>query len=103
MDWTPSEKKIARRVFEMALAEELAEVMAEFKRRAAAAAEPADLWAIEDDLRRTRRDIDGKYDFRYSQLILLFGGLLRAGRIAEAQLAGLSEEKLAAIRRVASM
>lgn len=76
--------------------------MAEFKARAAAAAKPDDLWSIQEHLDRTRREIDRKYDYRYSQLIVVFGRLLREGRIQEEQLAGLSEEKLAFIQRVAS-
>ena len=32
--WSPAEKRIARRVFDAALDRELAQVMAEFKRRA---------------------------------------------------------------------
>jgi hypothetical protein len=102
-NWSDSEKKLARRVFEAALAAELAEVIADFKARAASAAEPDDLWTIEEHLRRKRLEIDRKYDYRYSQLILVFGHLLREGRIEEAQLAGLAEEKLGEIRRVASL
>lgn len=103
LKWSESEKKLARRVFEAALTVELAEIMAEFKARAAAAAEPDDLWSIQEHLNRTRREIDEKYGYRYSQLILVFGRLLREGRIQEAQLTGLSEEKLSYIRRVASL
>lgn len=103
LKWSESEKKVARRVFETALAAELAEVMAEFKARAAAAAEPDDLWSIQEHLHRTRREIDEKYDYRYSQLIIVFGRLLREGRIQEAQLVELSEDKLSYIRRIASL
>ena len=102
-NWSRSEKKVAHRVFEAALAAELAQVLAEFKARAAAAKEPDDMWAIEDYLRQTRREIDAKYDFRYSQLTWVFGRLLREGRIQEAQLAGIAEEKLLSIRGVASI
>ena len=58
LNWTHSEKKLARRVFDAALAAELAEVIADFKARAVAAAQPDDLWAIEDHLRRKRLEID---------------------------------------------
>ena len=101
--WRQSEKKLARRVFESALQTELAEVMADFKARAAAAVEPDDMWLIEEYLRDKRRGIDRKYDYRYSQLPMVFGILLREGRIQEAQLLGLAEEKLSYIRRVASL
>jgi hypothetical protein len=101
--WTDGEKKIARRVFEAALHRELAEVMAEFKSRAARAKEPEDVWAVQDYLVQARRDIDKKYDYRYSQLDLVFGRLLREKRIEELELKGLAEETLAYIRRVASL
>jgi hypothetical protein len=101
--WSESEKRVARGVFEAALQGELAEVMAEFKRRAAAAKEPEDMWSVEQYLATARRDIDSKYDHRYSQLDLVFGRLLREGRIEEGHLHGLSEDKLACIRRVASL
>ena len=101
--WTEAEKKIARRVFERALHQELGEVMAEFKARAARAKEPEDMWAVEEYLAQARRDIDKKYDYRYSQLHFVFGKLLREKRIEEQDLKGLAEEKLAYIRRVASL
>jgi hypothetical protein len=102
-DWSASEKKIARRVFEAALERELAEVMAEFKDKAARAETPEDMWAIRQYLEQAQRDIDLKYDYRYSQLDLVFGRLLREKRIKEEELAGLAEEKLNRIRSVASL
>jgi hypothetical protein len=103
LKWSDSEKKLARRLFEAALTEELAEVMAEFKARAVAVAHPDDMWSIQEYLFRKRREVDEKYDYRYSQLPLVFGRLLREGRVREAQLKGLSEEKLSYIRGIASL
>ena len=100
--WEASEKKLARRVFNTALQNELAEIMASYKARAAEAKEPDDLWAMESYLRQTRNELDKKYDFRYSQLCRVFGCLLREKRITELQLAGLADDKLAAIRRIGS-
>jgi exopolyphosphatase/pppGpp-phosphohydrolase len=101
--WTEREKKIARRVFDAALQRELAEVMAEFKSRAASAKVPDDMWSVEEYLSQARREIDRKYDYRYSQLEFVFGRLLREKRIEEPELQGLSEERLVYIRRVASL
>jgi hypothetical protein len=44
-----------------------------------------------------------KYDYRYSQLLLVFGRLVREGRVLESDLDSLSEEKLAVIRRIVSL
>ena len=101
--WTESEKKIARRMYDAAVERELAEIMAEFKARAAKAKSPADMWDVRDYLTRTQRAFDAKYDFRYSQLLFVFGLLLRDKRIEEADLKGLAEKKLASIRVVASL
>ncbi len=90
--WSDREKKLARRVFDAALVAELADVMADFKARAAAAAKPDDMWSIQEHLHRKRREIDEKYDYRYSQLLFVFGRLIREGRIQEAELNGLSDD-----------
>lgn len=101
--WSGSEKHIAHRVFEAALQRELGEIMAEFKRLASSAKEPDDMWSVEQFLATARREVDSKYDYRYSQLEYVFGRLLREGRVAESDLQGLSEDKLSTIRRVASL
>ncbi len=103
LKWSQSEKKIARRVYDTALEAELAETLAEFKLKAAAAASPDDMWELESYLGRKRQEIQEKYDYRYSQLILVFARFLREGRISEDQLHGLSEEKLSYIRRIVSL
>jgi len=96
--WSPAEKKIARRAFDQALNSALARVMAEFKARANAATTPSEMWDIEDYLCRQRREIDATFDYRYSQLILVFARLIDDGYLDEALLAGLSEEKRELIR-----
>jgi predicted transcriptional regulator len=79
MNWSHAEKKIARTAFDAALDKELAALLADFKQRAIVATSAQQLWEIEDFLRESRREIDRKYDFRYSQLIMVFGQLLRDG------------------------
>lgn len=89
LKWTESEKRLSRRVFEAALTAELNEIMAEFKTKAADAATPVAMWAVQDYLAKKRHDIEAKYDFRYSQLLFVFGRLIREGRIQEEQLSAL--------------
>jgi hypothetical protein len=97
--WSSSEKKIARRAFDAALDTALAAIIAEFKRRAAAATTSDEMWDMEDYLRRQRRQIEETFDYRYSQLPFVFARLISAGYLDEAQLAGLSDDKLHEIRR----
>lgn len=103
LKWTDSEKRTARRVFEAALAAELAEVMSEFKQKAAGVSTADEMWALETYLGTRRREIEAKYDFRYSQLLLVFGALLREGRVQPADLRGLSDEKIRSICRIAAL
>jgi Photoprotection regulator fluorescence recovery protein len=103
LSWSNAEKALSRKLFEQALDAELAETLAEFKAKAAMAGKPEEMWAIHDYLGGRRRDIDAKYDYRYSQLIFVFGALLRESRIREPQLAGLSQDKQAMIKRIASL
>lgn len=100
--WTDAEKRVARRVFDAALASELAQALVDFKAAASAAAVPDDMWAIQQGLERQRREIEHKYDFRYSQLLFVFARLLRERRIELAQLNGLAQDKRDAIAFIAS-
>ena len=97
--WTESEKKIARRAFDLAANALLTQTIDEFKAKTAAVANPEDLWACEDHLRERRRYIEGLLDYRYTQLTDVFGRLIAEGHLTEQQLEGLSEEELAHIRR----
>jgi len=101
-EWTTAEKKIARCIFDAALARELAEVLQSFKSMAANAKDSEGMWTTEEFLTKSRREIDAKYDYRYSQLRSVFGRLLREGRISREDLVGLSEDKMNQILRIAS-
>ena len=99
--WSRSERAIARRAFDAALKRELQEVTQEAKRMASQIKEPSDLWDLERYLTRRRKEIDRKYDSRSSHLTQVFGRLLQEDRLAEEELRGLREDKLAAIRSYA--
>lgn len=99
--WTPAEKKIARRAFDAALQVELARVMTEFKRLAETAVTPDDMWAVQDYLDMRRKRLYALFDYRYSQLVFLFGQMVGEGLIPLSDLQGLSEDKLAQIAFIA--
>ena len=96
--WSPAEKAIARKAFEKALQREFEAAIQETKQTAAKLEEPADLWELERYLTSCRREIDQRYDHRYSVLPEVFGYLLRKGRLREEELHGLREDKLEYIR-----
>ena len=103
LNWSPAEKRIARAVFERALDAELAELLAEFKRRVAALERPEEMWPLATWLTRKQRDVNEKYDYRYSQLTLVFARLVREGRVTEDELRDLRDDKIEEMRRFLSL
>ena len=99
--WSRSEKAIARTAFDAALKRELQEVIQEAKQMANQINEPADLWDLEHYLTQRRKEIDRKYEYKYSQLTHVFGRLLYEQRLCEEELRGLREDKLKSIRSFA--
>ena len=99
--WSKSEKAIARTAFDAALGRELQEVIQEAKRMANGIQKSSDLWDLEHYLTERRKEIDRKYDYRYSQLTHVFGRLLYENRLTEEDLRGLREDKLESIRSLA--
>ena len=100
--WSATEKKIARRAFDAALAREFAELNGQLREITAKLAAPADTWDMHQYLSGRLRDIERKYDYRYSQLIVVFGRLMRESWIEEKDIEGLAAEKIEAIRHIAS-
>jgi len=99
--WSRSEKAIARRAFDAALGRELHEVIQKAKQLANEIQQSSDLWDLEHYLTQRRKEIDRKYDYRYSRLTHVFGRLLYEKRLREEELRGLQEDKLNSIRSVA--
>ncbi|MBU0558614.1 MAG: hypothetical protein KJ799_02585 [Bacteroidetes bacterium] len=101
--WTPSEKKIARASFDLAYNREMEELKNQIYEKVAKIKENKDIWSLHDYL-TTRRDwVDEKYDYRYSQLIRVFGILIREGYLSIDDLNGLDEEKIEAIRMISEL
>ena len=96
--WSSGEKTIARRAYDAARSREYAALTDEVRRRAKGIADPEHIWELHDFLSSCRKEIDEKYDYRYSKLVFVFARLINEGWLAETELAGLSEEKLAMIR-----
>ena len=100
MQWSPAEKATARKAFNLALRRELDAVIQETKDRAGRIEKPEDLWDLEQFLTQHRREIDNKYDYRYSVLQLVFARLIYEGRLSTSDLHGLGEDKLDSIRHI---
>jgi Photoprotection regulator fluorescence recovery protein len=98
LHWSPKEKTIARRAFDRALRRELEATVQEAKQIAARIKEPDELWELERHLTQRRKEINAKYEFKYSVILLVLADLVRDGRITTDELHGLGEDKLRIIR-----
>jgi hypothetical protein len=101
--WNDSEKKLAHQIFDIALKRELNLRLQVIKEKAKEATQFEDLWDIEEYLQKSRKEIDNKFDFRYSQLLLVFAVLLREGKIGIEELNGLGQSKIDKIRTIANI
>ncbi|MDD1777237.1 MAG: hypothetical protein LUQ65_03640 [Candidatus Helarchaeota archaeon] len=99
--WTKSEKIISKRAFEKCYQRECKAILTKLKERIASADKPSDLWLIHDFLTEELKNIEYKYDYRYSVLILLFARLLKEGWLQESDLDGLEEDKVEKIMYLA--
>jgi len=101
--WTAAEKKIARAAFDLALSRELASVRQEVESKLVGSRDAHSVWRIHDYLSDKRREIDTKYDYRYSVLVSVFARLVREGWISDADLRGLAVEQVKAISRILAL
>jgi len=102
LKWSSTEKAIARRAFDRALQQELEAAIRSTKQTVAKIRLASELWELEHHLTQLRKEIDRKYEYKYSVLLPVFGELVREGRLDVRDLQGLAEDKLAYIRREAT-
>lgn len=103
LTWSASEKKVARRAFDRALQAELAEILEQSRRRVATLRDIGELWKWHDELDELRAELDRKYDYRYSRLVLVLGRLVVDGRLSLEDLSGLGQDKLTLIRNLVGL
>jgi len=99
--WSKKEKTVARRAFENAYEKECKDLIKHIQKRANEANQPNDIWRLHDFLNERIKEIENKYDYRYSMLILVFARLLKEGWMTVGEIEGLNEDKIAKIRYLA--
>jgi hypothetical protein len=100
--WSKTEKQVARAAFDKAYKREMTSIKKEIIHRMNHLTEDRQIWQLEDYLRNKRREMNKKYDYRYSVLMFVLARLLSEGFLTRSELAGLSEEKLAKIDLILS-
>jgi len=102
MKWTNEEKKIARKAFDNAYNREMKEIKSLLLEKLSSIKTDSDLWEIEEFLDARRKVVDAKYDYRYSQLIVVFSRLLSEGYLIEEDIAELNEDKRELIKKLST-
>ena len=96
--WSKTEKKVAREAFDKAYERECYYLSGSIREIANKIQTPDDIWQLHDFLTEKRKEIDEKYDYRYSMLDLVFGRLIKDGWLDFKDLEGLNEEKIERIK-----
>ncbi len=89
MGWTKAQKKEARALFDLALEREYRALIDEVNAREITSRE--EVWALRDRLNAKAREMDQKYDYRYSQLIYVFLRLYDDGYLSVEELRRLGD------------
>ncbi len=96
--WSHSEKKIARAAFDAAYESEMTSLKMILREKVSQLSKNEQVWELHNYLTDRRKWVDKKYDYRYSQLIRVFGILLSEGYLSLDLLTGLNEDKIDAIK-----
>ena len=98
MNWSKSEKIIARKIFELARSRDYEKLMKRINNKIISSSE--DIWELRELLNEKAKEFDEKYDYRYSLLLGIFIRLVSEDMLTIEDLKGLSDEKIAVIRDV---
>ena len=101
--WSKEEKKIARKMFEVAYKRECTDLIQKIQSKAAHLSGPNDIWSLHDFMSKKIRTIGRKYDYRYSVLPLVFAQLIKDGWLTIDELRGLSEEKINWMNKISAL
>ena len=77
--WSKSEKKIAKEAFEKAYERECSYLAGRIREKANNIRKSDDIWELHDFLTEKRKEVDEKYDYRYSVLDFVFARLTKEG------------------------
>lgn len=102
-DWSNTEKILARQAYDRAYERECTKIFDKVQEMLSYIEDPKEIWKVDDYLRKKRREMDAKYDYKYSMLIIIFGKLMKEGLIVDSDINDLSRDKIDSIKRIASI
>jgi hypothetical protein len=89
INWSKAEKKVAKEAFDMAYHRECKKIIIDIKKYKLE--QPEDIWFLSEMLKEHEKEINQIYDYRYSQLVMVFAILIKRGFLSIKELEGLSE------------
>ena len=101
--WSATEKRAARAAFDLALDRELRAARQEAEAILGSSTDDRVIWRLHEYLDDKRREIDQKYDYRYSVLMLVFTRLVAEGWLKADELSGIGAEKVDVINKMMSL
>ena len=99
--WSKSEKEIAKKVFNLAKQRDYKNLLESINDKAIKT--PDDIWNLQNLLNEKAKEFDEKYDYRYSQLIILFVRLINEDLLKIEELNGLATDKINLIQKITEL
>ena len=101
--WSPTQKKAARAAYDLALERELKSIRQEAGKILQQSGDGHAVWRLHDYLSKKRREVDQKYDYRYSVLMTVFTRLVSEGWLSLDELSGIGGEKVDVLKYLLSL
>ena len=96
--WSKTEKKIAKQAFDLAYERKCQKLIEQIKNHSLS--ESDDIWRLGAYIKKQQKEVDRLFDYRYSQLILVFSLLIQKNLLSLEELDGLNEEKMDTIKKI---
>ena len=95
-NWTKAEKQIAKKAFNLAKSRDYQYLINTINSKDINSQNQ--IWELRDLLNKKAKEFNNKFDYRYSQLLILFIQYINEGLLRIEELEGLSEDKIYIIR-----
>lgn len=95
--WSEAERIVARCAFDRAQQRAIRSLVETVQVHASGLDSVESVWVLHDYLSTQRYAIEGRFDFRFEGLLIVFAGLVRDGLLSLDELEGLEATKLAKI------
>ena len=93
MNWTKAEKELARELFQTIRKREFEKLTLDIQNKSSIIENENDIWNLREFLNEKEKEMDSKYDFRYSVLIDQFIFFINDSLLSLDEISSFSKEK----------